>query len=134
MAQMQKIDQVRFWNRGRLSEAFTYMLWGYFMKMVVADRLAVPVGVLFENPQNFDSFWLLIGALFYTIQIYCDFAGYSYIAIGCARIFGLNLTQNFKSPYLAENITDYNIAQVQLLFDSGIISIDNVLNGYQHTP
>ena len=107
LAQMQKIDQVRFWNRGRLSEAFTYMLWGYFMKMVVADRLAVPVGVLFENPQNFDSFWLLIGALFYTIQIYCDFAGYSYIAIGCARIFGLNLTQNFKSPYLAENITDF---------------------------
>ena len=77
------------------------------MKMVVADRLAITVNILFEDPQSFDSFWLVLGMLFYTIQIYCDFAGYSYIAIGCAQIFGIKLTQNFAMPYFADNISDF---------------------------
>lgn len=105
--QLKGLEKVRFFHRGRLSTAFTYMLWGYFMKMVVADRLAVTADKIFEAPEKFDSFWLLLGALFYTIQIYCDFAGYSYIAIGCARIFGINLTQNFNMPYCAKSITDF---------------------------
>lgn len=105
--QLKKLETVKFWNRGRLSTAFTYMLWGYFLKMVVADRLALTVGHLFEMPENFDSFWLFLGAFFYTVQIYCDFAGYSYIAIGCAGIFGIQLTQNFKAPYRAGSISDF---------------------------
>lgn len=105
--QIKELEKVKFWDRGRLSTAFTYMLWGYFMKMVVADRLAVTVGTIFNAPQDFDSFWLLIGALFYTVQIYCDFAGYSYIAIGCARIFGMKLAQNFETPYCADSVTDF---------------------------
>lgn len=107
LPQLKKLSQVKAWDRGRLSTAFTYMLWGYFMKMVVADRLAVTVGGIFDNPGKFDSFWLVVGMLFYTMQIYCDFAGYSYIAIGCAKIFGLELTQNFKAPYLAGSISDF---------------------------
>ena len=107
LPQLKRLCQVKAWDRGRLSTAFTYMLWGYFMKMVVADRLAVTVGGIFGNPVEFDSFWLLVGMLFYTIQIYCDFAGYSYIAIGCAKIFGLELTHNFKAPYLAGSISDF---------------------------
>lgn len=107
LPQIKELQSVKFWDRGRLSTAFTYMLWGYFMKMVVADRLAVTVGSIFYAPQEFDSFWLLIGAFFYTIQIYCDFAGYSYIAIGCARIFGIRLTHNFETPYCATSVTDF---------------------------
>lgn len=107
LPQIKKLGQVKLWDRGRLSTAFTYMLWGYFMKMVVADRLAIPVKVLFEQYREFDSFFLILGTFFYTVQIYCDFAGYSYIAIGCARIFGIELTQNFKAPYQAENITEF---------------------------
>lgn len=107
LPQIKNLKSVKFWNRGRLSTAFTYMLWGYFMKMVVADRLAVHVNTLFESMQEFDSFWLFLGMLFYTIQIYCDFAGYSYIAVGCAKVFGIELTQNFKAPYQAENITEF---------------------------
>lgn len=107
LPQIKRLEKVKFWDRGRLSTAFTYMLWGYFMKMVVADRLAMQVSVLFERPQEFDSFWLVLGMLFYTIQIYCDFAGYSYIAIGCAWIFGIELTQNFKAPYQAASITEF---------------------------
>lgn len=105
--QLKKLETVRFRNRGRLSTAFTYMLWGYFMKMVVADRLALTVGKIFDGAAGFDSLWLFLGMIFYTIQIYCDFAGYSYIAIGCGKIFGLNLTRNFKEPYLADSITDF---------------------------
>lgn len=107
LPQLRMLDKVTFKDRGRLSTAFTYMLWGYFMKMVVADRLAVMVNQIFASPELFDSFWLIIGVFFYTIQIYCDFAGYSYIAIGCARIFGIHLTENFRAPYLASDITEF---------------------------
>lgn len=107
LPQIKNLKGVKFWNRGRLSTAFTYMLWGYFMKMVVADRLAVYVNILFESMQEFDSFWLFLGMLFYAVQIYCDFAGYSYIAVGCAKVFGIELTQNFKAPYQAESITEF---------------------------
>lgn len=107
LPQMKEMEKVKFWDRGRLSAAFTYMLWGYFMKMVVADRLGGIVEPLFDHPETFDSFWLLLGALFYTIQIYCDFAGYSYIAVGCAKLFGIDLKQNFRAPYMAVNIQDF---------------------------
>lgn len=105
--QFKKIGRVKFWDRGRLSTAFTYMLWGYFMKMVVADRLAATVNQIFADPNEFDSLWLVLGALFYTMQIYCDFAGYSYIAIGCGKVFGINLTHNFESPYCAGTISGF---------------------------
>lgn len=107
LPQMKIIEEVRFWDRGRLSAAFTYMLWGYFMKMVVADRIGSVVGLLFENPKGFDSFWLFLGAVLYSIQIYCDFAGYSYIAVGCAKIFGIELKENFRAPYMAVDIQDF---------------------------
>lgn len=107
LPQIKELQKLKFWDRGRLSAAFTYMLWGYFMKMVVADRLAIRVEILFGRYQEFDSFWLILGVFFYTVQIYCDFAGYSYIAVGCAKIFGIELTQNFKAPYQAGNITEF---------------------------
>lgn len=107
LPQIRAVRNVKFYDRGRLSTAFAYMLWGYFMKMVVADRLAVTVNQIFDAPEVFDSFWLITGAIFYSIQIYCDFAGYSYIAIGCSALFGIKLTQNFKAPYCATSITDF---------------------------
>lgn len=107
LPQIKELEKVRFKDRGRLSTAFTYMLWGYFMKIVVADRLAVTTNLLFSDPAAYDSLWLLAGVFFYTIQIYCDFSGYSYIAIGCARIFGIKLTHNFETPYMATSISDF---------------------------
>jgi len=105
--QLQQLKHLKFWDRGRLSTAFTYMLYGYFMKLVIADRLSVIVSTIFAAPESFDSLFLLSGCFFYTIQIYCDFAGYSFIAIGCSRLFGISLTQNFVTPYFAKNITDF---------------------------
>lgn len=105
--QLKRLGEVRFLNRGRLSAAFTYMLWGYFMKMVVADRIGGIIGPLFDQPGNFDSLWLFLGAVLYSIQIYCDFAGYSYIAVGCAKIFGIEIEENFRAPYMAVDIQDF---------------------------
>ncbi len=107
LPQIKTLSTVKFKDRGRLSTAFTYMLWGYFMKLVVADRLALVVNQIFESPEVFDSVWLVLGVFFYTMQIYCDFAGYSYIAIGCARIFGIKLTHNFEAPYLSGSISEF---------------------------
>lgn len=107
IVQLQNLDKVRVWNRGRLSSAAAFMLSGYFMKMVIADRLAVIVTNLFNAPDNYDSFWLIVGAFLYTIQIYCDFAGYSYIAIGCSKLFGIDLATNFFTPYCAKDITAF---------------------------
>ena len=107
LPQLSTLSDVKFPDRGRLSTAFTYILWGYFMKMVVADRLALLVNSLFDSVQEFDSLFLFLGMLFYTMQIYCDFAGYSNIAVGCAAIFGINLTQNFASPYQAGSISEF---------------------------
>ncbi|MBD5499984.1 MAG: MBOAT family protein [Lachnospiraceae bacterium] len=105
--QLSHIETIRFWNRGRLSAALTYMLYGYFLKMVIADRLSLIVTRLFEAPDYYNSFFLALGVLFYTIQIYCDFAGYSYLAIGCSKLFGITLNINFLTPYCSRNISEF---------------------------
>lgn len=105
--QLNSLGSVRFLHRGRLSLSVTYLLCGYFMKLVIADRLALVVNPLFDAPCSYDSFFLVMGALLYTIQIYCDFAGYSFISIGCSLLFGIQLTANFQAPYFSKNITEF---------------------------
>lgn len=83
------------------------ILWGLFKKTVVADRLAVSVAGVFGDWQHAGALSLLMGSLFFTIQIYCDFSGYSDIAIGVARLFGVKLMRNFSFPYFAGNIADF---------------------------
>jgi len=105
--QIEKLSTLAVWNTERISLAVTYMLWGYFLKLVVADRLALIVNELHGAPVMYDSLWLAGGAVFYSFQIYADFAGYTAIAIGCALLFGIELTENFNSPYLSKNITEF---------------------------
>ena len=83
------------------------MLLGYFMKLVIAERAALLVNYLYSMYENGNSFTMLAAALFYSIQIYCDFASYSCIAIGVGRIFGFELLSNFQQPYLASGISDF---------------------------
>ena len=75
------------------------MAWGFFKKLVVADGLSVYVDRVFQNVTAFQGFALVLASFFFTLQIYCDFSGYSDIAIGCAKLFGIDLKANFKSPY-----------------------------------
>lgn len=83
------------------------ILFGLFIKMVVADNLAVYVDQIYKNPEDHNSLSILIGLVFYSFQIYCDFYGYSSIAIGCALTMGYSLIDNFKNPYLAGNLNEF---------------------------
>lgn len=83
------------------------ILYGLFIKMVIADNLAVFVDKIYAAPQNYSSLNILKGILFYSFQIYSDFYGYSIIAIGSAQILGVRIMDNFKTPYLAKNISEF---------------------------
>jgi D-alanyl-lipoteichoic acid acyltransferase DltB (MBOAT superfamily) len=83
------------------------MLWGFFQKIVVADRLSLMVNPIYNHVHDYNGLSLIIATLFFSIQIYCDFAGYSNIAIGSAKILGFSLMNNFKQPYLASSVTDF---------------------------
>lgn len=83
------------------------ILWGLFKKIVVADTCAVAVNQIFANYQTLDSLNLVWGAFLFTFQIYGDFSGYSDIAIGTAKLFGINLLQNFNFPYFSRDIAEF---------------------------
>ena len=83
------------------------ILYGLFIKMVIADNLAVIVDQIYNVPENYSTYELLIGITCYSFQIYCDFYGYSIIAIGSALIMGVKIMDNFKTPYLAKNIAEF---------------------------
>lgn len=83
------------------------ILWGFFKKVAVADSLAPFVDQVFQAPETFSSMHLLIGVVFYSIQIYCDFSGYSDIAIGLARIMGYEFPENFRTPYFSKSFSEF---------------------------
>jgi alginate O-acetyltransferase complex protein AlgI len=90
----------------RIVSGVQLVVWGVFKKMVVADRLAVFVNEVFASPQG-QGLNLIFGAYFYAFQIYCDFSGYTDIAIGLARILGFKSMKNFDFPYFSKNITGF---------------------------
>ena len=83
------------------------ILWGFFKKIVIADNCAIVANAIFSNPESFNGIELLIGALFFTFQIYGDFSGYSDIAIGVGRLFGFTLMKNFAYPYFSRDIAEF---------------------------
>ena len=89
------------------ADGMRQMLWGFFKKVVIADNCALLVNDIFEHHQSLPGGSLLLGALLFSIQIYCDFSGYSDIAIGCARLFGIQLRQNFAFPYFSRDIGEF---------------------------
>ncbi|MCR5789283.1 MAG: hypothetical protein K6G83_05270 [Lachnospiraceae bacterium] len=107
LPQVKTLRDVRLFENDRLPQAFSYLLYGFFMKTVVADRLAPVKEALFADYMQHGSLWLFIGSLLYTMQLYCDFAGYSAIAIGVGKLLGFELTENFLSPYLSGSISEF---------------------------
>lgn len=83
------------------------ILWGFFKKIIIADNCAFLANEIFDNYQECNGSLLLLGALFFTFQIYGDFSGYSDIAIGTARLFGINLMKNFNLPYFSRDISEF---------------------------
>lgn len=83
------------------------IIWGFFKKMVIADNCAAYVNMCFDSPESFGGLNLWLGTLFFSFQIYGDFSGYSDIAIGVARLFGINLIRNFRTPYFSRDIAEF---------------------------
>ena len=90
-----------------ITEGFKQMIWGFFMKLCVADVLSAYVDAVYNNVANHNGTSMIVATIFFTFQIYCDFAGYSNIAIGTARVMGYRLMDNFRQPYFALNIKEF---------------------------
>lgn len=91
----------------RVRKGLFIMLWGFFLKLVIADRAAILVNTVYDNMSAFTGAQIALATVCFAIQIYCDFASYSTIAIGAAEVMGFNLMQNFKRPYFATSIADF---------------------------
>ena len=83
------------------------ILWGLFKKIVIADTLGGYVDTIFSNYESLPGSTLMLGAIYFSVQIYCDFSGYSSIAIGTARLFGFKLLQNFNYPYFSTSVSQF---------------------------
>lgn len=102
-----QMKETKHFEEKRFLEGLLYVLWGYFQKMIIADRLAITVGVVFDNYQNYAGFPLFVTSILYTLQIYFDFAGYTCIACGIAKALGYECQQNFMQPYFSRSIREF---------------------------
>ena len=90
-----------------ISKGMRLILFGLFVKMVVADHLGEYVDEIYANPTEYNSWSVMLAMAFYSFQIYCDFFGYSTIALGSAKLMGFDISDNFRTPYLAKNIGEF---------------------------
>lgn len=90
----------------RARDGLLLMIWGYFLKLVLADRIAVFVDTVYNDPAKYQGCYIIAAAALFAIQVYCDFGGYSYIAMGAAEIIGIRLMDNFRAPFLSSTIKE----------------------------
>ena len=102
-----QIKQNKKFDYLKAVDGLKQILWGLFKKIVIADNCADFANTIFNNSDNFSGSTLILGALFFTFQIYCDFSGYSDIALGTARLFGIELLRNFAFPYFSRDIAEF---------------------------
>ncbi|WP_029322641.1 MBOAT family O-acyltransferase [Butyrivibrio sp. AE3004] len=125
-SQKEAAATAKFFNEENLNRSFAYLVYGFSMKLILANRFAKYTEILLNNPDFHSRIGLIAGSLMYTLQIYTDFAGYSSIAIGIALLFGIRLTQNFKAPYTAKSMSDF--------WRRWHISLSNWLRDYIYIP
>lgn len=101
-----QFDEVHTPDTECMKNGLKFMLWGYFLKMVIVSRLTILTDTVYGDAAFYGGY-VLLAILLYSFQIYCDFAGYSFIAIGCARICGFSIMRNFRQPYLATSVADF---------------------------
>ncbi len=102
-----QIKKKREFNDAKAIDGLRQILWGLFKKVVIADNCAVYANAVFNHSANYSGSTLVLGALMFTFQIYCDFSGYSDIAIGTAKLFGIDLLRNFAFPYFSRDIAEF---------------------------
>ena len=102
-----QLHKPRRFHYGQASYGMKLMAWGFFKKLVLADGLSIYVSQVYDNLSSYTGFSLMLATFFYAIQLYCDFSGYTDIALGSAGILGIRLSPNFRSPYFASSIKDF---------------------------
>jgi len=102
-----QIQKERHFNYTKAVDGLRQILWGLFKKIVIADNCAEFANYVFNHSGDYSGSTLLLGALFFTFQIYCDFSGYSDIALGTAKLFGIDLLRNFAFPYFSRDIAEF---------------------------
>ncbi|MES2849486.1 MAG: MBOAT family O-acyltransferase [Bacteroidota bacterium] len=121
-----QLEKKREFNKDQFYDGLRQFLWGLFKKTVVADNCAGVANDIFNNYQHLPASSLVIGAVFYMVQLYADFSGYSDMAIGIAKLLGFDITKNFNYPFFAQNIAEY--------WRRWHISLTNWLTEYVFTP
>ena len=104
LRQLHEYKDFRYEN---ISKGMRLILFGLFIEMVVADHLGAYVDEVYANPAEYNSWSVMLAMAFYSFQIYCDFFGYSTIALGSAKLMGFDISDNFRTPYLAKNIAEF---------------------------
>lgn len=102
-----QVKELRRFNYEETVQGLKWLLWGFFMKLVVADRIGLFVDKVFSEYATYSGSACFIYSLFYAMQIYCDFAGYSFMAIGVGAMLGFKLVNNFRRPYLSASVTEF---------------------------
>lgn len=104
---MHQIEERHTFDLRRVKDGLLLMGWGFFQKLVIADRIAILVSDVYDNFTERSGMQILAATILFAFQIYCDFGGYSDIAVGAARVMGFTLTKNFKSPYCAATVSEF---------------------------
>jgi len=104
---LHQFHEEKYFNYNNAVSGIRQMVWGMFKKAVIADRLATFTDPIFNDPHNYPASSIFIACVFFSFQIYCDFSGYSDIALGSARVMGFDLMKNFDRPYSAKNIPEF---------------------------
>ena len=123
------LPQFKNWkpiNFNAINAGLKLMLWGYFMKLVVADRLGIYIDMVYNNVDNHNGSTLLLTSILYPFQVYCDLGGYSLIAIGTAKVLGLDVMHNFKRPFFSKTMSEF--------WRRWHISLITWLTDYLYTP
>ena len=102
-----QLNQLPNFNKEIVAQGLRLFLLGLFKKIVIADQLHAPILAVYNNVQSFNGVSLIIVFLFQTIFIYADFSGYTDMALGSAKMFGIELKDNFNRPFLAKTVSDY---------------------------
>ena len=107
MSQIQRVKEAKLWDFERIRDGILLMFFGFFQKLVIADRASLLVNRVYGDYEAYGFFELAIASVLFAFQIYCDFGGYTNIARGAAKVMGFSLMQNFRQPYLATSIKDF---------------------------
>lgn len=94
-------------NYDRARDGLLICIWGYFLKIVLADRIAIVVDTVYNNYEEYNGYFFIVASVLFALQIYCDFAGYSTIAIGVSKMLGIELMENFDAPYTALSVSEF---------------------------